>query len=238
MEKYSAKPEYLWAKFPDYAVFRHSDNNKWFGIIMSVSYEKIDSHKGGMVDILNIKAEDLLMRDFLVEQEGYYYGYHISRGNWVSIVLDGTVPIESIQRLIDVSYRVTASKKTKLDIRPPKEWLIPSNPKYYDIVQAFDNNDIIDWKQGKGIKTGDTVFMYVGSPISAILYKCKVVETDIPYEYRDKSLTIKHLMKIQLEKKYSPDSFTFDRLKSDYNIFAVRGPRGVPVNLSNDLNNY
>ncbi len=35
--------------------------------------------------------------------------------------------------------------------------------------------------------------MYVGAPVSAILYKCKVAETDIPYDYRDGNLTIKAL---------------------------------------------
>ena len=33
--------------------------------------------------------------------------------------------------------------------------------------------------------------MYVGAPVSAILYKCKVTETDIPYRYSDENLTIK-----------------------------------------------
>ena len=39
-------------------------------------------------------------------------------------------------------------------------------------------------------------YIYVASPVSAILYKCKVTKTDIPYDYRDGSLTITVLMKI------------------------------------------
>ena len=168
----------------------------------------------------------------MIQQEGYYVGYHISRGNWISIVLDGTVPLDAITHLIDVSYNVTASKKTKQKNRPPKEWLIPSNPKYYDIIHAFDNTDVIDWKQGAGIKKNDTVFLYVGAPVSAILYQCKVTEVDIPYDYHSSELTITKLMKIKLIKRYKPEQFTFERLKSEYGIFAVRGPRGVPNSLS------
>jgi hypothetical protein len=78
--------------------------------------------------------------------------------------------------------------------------------------------------------------MYVGSPVSAILYKCKVIETDIPYEYQSKELTITHLMKIKLQKRYHSSDFTFERLKNEYDIFAVRGPRGVPNSLSAALN--
>ena len=231
-KKYRAKPEYLWAKFPEYAVFRHADNQKWFGLVMNISYDKINRDKSSMVDILNVKLDDILLRDLLVQQDGYYIGYHLSRGNWISIVLDGTVPLDAITHLIDVSYNVTASKKTKKKIRPPKEWLIPSNPKYYDIVHAFDNADVIDWKQGAGIKKNDTVFLYVGAPVSAILYRCKVTDVDIPYDYHSSELTITKLMKIKLIKRYKPEQFTFERLKSEYGIFAVRGPRGVPNSLS------
>lgn len=234
-KKYGTKPEYLWKRFPDYAVLRHEDNRKWYGLIMNIPYEKIDSKKSGRVDILNIKLDDILLADMLTRQDGYYTGYHIGRGNWLSVALDGTVALQSVYDLLDTSYNATASKQKKQKLRPPKEWLIPANPKYYDILHAFDKTDIIDWKQGAGIKKGDTVFMYVGSPVSAILYKCEVTETDIPYDYHTKELTITKLMKIKLRKRYKPDSFTFERLKNEYGIFAVRGPRSVPNSLSGAL---
>lgn len=111
----------------------------------------------------------------------------------------------------------------------------PGNPRYYDIEHAFDHAKEIDWKQDKGIKAGDTVYMYVASPISAILYKYKVVKTDIPYDYRDGNLTITSVMRIRLQKRYKPSAFTFDRLKGEYGISAVRGPRSVPSSLSEAL---
>lgn len=76
------------------------------------------------------------------------------------------------------------------------------------------------------------MFMYVGAPVSAIVYKCKVTETDIPYTYKDRNLTIKAIMKIKLLKRYEQDKFTFDVLKEEYGIYAVRGPRGIPNSLS------
>ena len=77
--------------------------------------------------------------------------------------------------------------------------------------------------------------MYVAAPVLAIMYKCKVTETDIPYRYQDENLTIKALMKIKLLKRYDPEAFTFDILKEEYGIFAVRGPRGIPHSLSGAL---
>lgn len=119
------------------------------------------------------------------------------------------MPFDEICGMIDTSYLATSSKKKKKTVRPPKEWLVPANPKYHDIEHIFDESDISDWKQGAGIRTGDTVYLYVGAPISAILYKCEVLETDIPYDYSDDKITVKAVMNLKLLKRYDPSVFTF-----------------------------
>ena len=234
-DKYMADPEYLWGRYPGYAVFRHEDNNKWFAVVMDVARDKVGLSGEERIDILDIKVSDPLFADALVSQKGFCRGYHLNKANWVTVFLDGTVSMKTICSLIDDSFMATASAQKKEKIRPPKEWVIPANPKYYDIVHAFDEADEINWKQGSGIKVGDTVFMYVGSPVSAILYKCTVTETDIPYSYQDDNLIIKALMKIKLIKRYKPDKFTFEVLNDEYGIYAVRGPRGIPNCLSEAL---
>ncbi len=45
----------------------------------------------------------------------------------------------------------------------------------------------------------------------------------------------KSLMKIKLLKGYEPNDFTFELLKEEYGIYAVRGPRGIPNSLSEAL---
>ena len=235
-EKYGAEIEYLWMRYPSYGIFRHADNQKWYALMMDVPRSKLGQPSDEIVDILNVKLDDPLLRDFLVQREGFLPGYHISRGNWISILLDGAVELSEIYSLIDTSYKVTASAQTRKAIRPPREWIIPSNPTYYDSVHAFDHPDEIDWKQGIGIKVGDVVYMYVGAPVSAILYKCIVTKTDIPWEYTQDKLSIFSLMKIKLLKRYAPEQFTFDRLGTEYDIHAVRGPRGIPRKLSEALN--
>ncbi len=230
-KKYKSNIERLWQRYPEYAVFRHNDNKKWYGLVMNIHASKLGLDEDGFVDILNIKASSALKRDILTEQEGYFKGYHISRGNWVSVLLDGSVPIDDILSLIDESYEATASKHNKEKYRPPKNWLIPANPKYYDVVHAFDDTDVIMWKQGARIKQGDVVYIYVSAPISAVLFKCSVEETDIPCGEKTKAL-----IRVRLKKRYDPKKFTFEVLKNKYNIFAVRGPRGIPDSLSFALN--
>lgn len=65
--------------------------------------------------------------------------------------------------------------------------------------------------------------MYVGSPISAILYKCKAIEVNIPYSYSDSNLSIKKTMKLKLIKKYQEDDITFKKL-NEIGINLIRGP--------------
>ena len=117
-KKYNSEIEYLWAKFPDYAIFRHKDNRKWYGLVMNVPRYRLGLPGEDIVDVLNVKVGDPLLRDLLIRQDGYFPGYHISRGNWVSILLDGTVPMEDICPQIDGSYRATASRQTKKAISP------------------------------------------------------------------------------------------------------------------------
>ena len=235
-KKYGASPENLWTRYPNYAIFRHEDNNKWFALIMDVEKEKLGLQGKDAVDILNVKLRDPFLADLLVQQPGYLRGYHIARGNWISILMDGTVPLEELCRWVDESYLATASAAQKKKMRPPKEWILPANPKYYDVQGAFEQAEEINWKQGAGIKKGDTVYMYVAIPVSAVLYKCVVTETDIPFRLAEGAVRITHLMKIRLLKRYPPDKFTFDILGREYGIFAVRGPRGIPPRLSDALN--
>ncbi len=231
-KKYKVNPEYPWRKYPDYAVLRHSDNNKWFALVAEVERTKLGLFGDDYVPVINLKIDDLMFRDTLIQQEGIMPAYHMNKQHWITVLLDGSVPEKMIYNLLEMSFMATASKQKKQKMRPPKEWIIPANPKYYDIIHAFDDEDEIDWKQGAGIKEGDTVFMYVASPVSAILYKCKVTKTDIPYRYTDENLTISALMKIKLLKRYKPEKFTFDVLKEEYGINAIRGPRGIPDSLS------
>ena len=231
-KKYKVLPEYPWQKYDNNTVFRHPDNKKWFALVMGVQRIKLGIDGDAYVDVVNLKIEDMFYRDLIIREDGIMPAYHMNRKHWITVLLDGTVTDDRVFELIDMSFLATASAKKKEKIRPPKEWLIPSNPKYYDIVHAFDETDTIDWKQGAGIKKGDVVFMYIGAPVSAVLYKCKVTETNIPCHYQDENLTITALMKIRLLKRYPPEQFTFKILKSEYRIFAVRGPRRVPGSLS------
>ena len=236
-KKYKTTPEYPWGE-NDGAVLRHSDNRKWFALVMRVGRGKLGLAGDGSVDVVNLKIEDMVFKDVLMQNKGILPAYHMNKEHWVTVLMDGTVEEDQVCDLIDLSFAATVSKKKKTRMRPAREWIVPANPKFYDIEHAFDQAEIIEWKQSSSIKTGDTVYLYVAAPVSAILYQCKAVEVDIPYHYQDENLTITTMMKIKLLHRYDSEQFPFSKLKEEYGIYAVRGPRGVPNSLSHALNAF
>lgn len=113
-EQYGTEPEYMWAISPNHAVLRHGDNRKWYGLIMDVPRCKLGIPGDGIVDILNIKCDPVLSGSLRMS-EGFLPGYHMSKGHWISILLDGTVELKEILGLLDFSYGLTGVKKKKPD---------------------------------------------------------------------------------------------------------------------------
>ena len=234
-KKYHIDPDFPFREDLETAVFRHKDNNKWFALVMDVRASSLGLSGEEKLPVINLKIDDPMYRDILLRLDGILPAYHMNKMHWITALLDGSVPEERLRELIDTSFQATASAKKKQKLRPTKEWIVPANPKFYDVEGAFARSSVVDWKQGAGIRAGDTVYLYVAAPVSAILYRCRVTETDIPYRYADENLTIKALMKLRTERRYAPEEFPFERLRKEFNITAVRGPRSVPNSLSSAL---
>lgn len=115
-ENYNANAEFLWAKYPDYAIFRHNSNRKWFALIMTISKEKLGLPECDMIDIMNVKCETIMINSFRAEK-GIYTAYHMNKANWISVSLDGSVSDEKVKMLIDMSFRLTAPKIKKEKIK-------------------------------------------------------------------------------------------------------------------------
>lgn len=109
-ERYGSEIETLWARFPNYVVFRHADNRKWYGAIMDIPRSRLGLPGDAKVDVLNLKMDSPLLVDLLTQEKGIFPGCHISRGNWISVLLDGSVAMEEICAMIDKSYQVTGPR--------------------------------------------------------------------------------------------------------------------------------
>lgn len=144
--EYNTTPEYPWAQNPRYAVLRHADNRKWYGVIMDVPRERLGISPA---DESTVPSSDFFSGD------AFLPAYHMNKENWISILLDGTVEKEQVLTLLDMSYELTASrKKTKSSAVHNTNWLIPANPKYYDIETALAEHpdEPFYWKQIKSAR--------------------------------------------------------------------------------------
>lgn len=99
--------DYPWKDTPDYTVFRHADNRKWFALIANVKYRTLGLDQPGNVDFLNLKSDPDLI-ETLVHEPGILPAYHMNKRYWLTIPLDGTCPSERIQSLIALSYQLTS----------------------------------------------------------------------------------------------------------------------------------
>ena len=101
-----AEPEHLWAKFPRYAVLRHSENAKWFAVFLEFTGTRLGLERPESVDILDVKCGPLLAGS-LLGVPGILPAYHMNKSNWVTLLLDGSLPEEEIIRLLELSYDLT-----------------------------------------------------------------------------------------------------------------------------------
>lgn len=105
-QKYNTTPAYLWKSSPSDAVFKHNSNNKWYGLIMSISKEKIGLEGTEKVDILNLKCPPELIGSLRLNN-GYLPAYHMNKEHWITIILNEIEEDEKIKQLIDISYELT-----------------------------------------------------------------------------------------------------------------------------------
>ena len=106
-EKYGNQLAYLWEKSPDTAVLRHEDNQKWYAVLMKISWEKLDKSREGEVEVVNLKHD--LVSDLLAER-GIYPGFHMNKRYWLSLALDDSLQDEEVIELIEKSWNLTVKK--------------------------------------------------------------------------------------------------------------------------------
>jgi predicted DNA-binding protein (MmcQ/YjbR family) len=111
-EKYSIEPDYPWQSAPTFAVFRHSNNKKWFAVVMTITKDKLGFDSRENIDVVNLKCDQLLMGSVLNEQ-GIFPAYHMSKTHWISVALDGSAQEDKVKWLLDLSYDLTNKKIKK-----------------------------------------------------------------------------------------------------------------------------
>lgn len=111
-QKYQGRLEYLWPKFPNNAIWRRQDNRKWYGVLLTVAKEKLNIPGKEIIEIMDVRAETQTI-ERVVDYKRYFPGYHMNKKHWLTVCLDGSVPLSEIQERIDESYDLAASHSNK-----------------------------------------------------------------------------------------------------------------------------
>lgn len=103
-ETYEEELEFLWLKCPSNAIWRRKDTGKWYGALLRVSKRKLGIESDESVEILNLRISSTVLEN-LINHQTYFPAYHMNKKNWISLILDGSLPFE------EVCQRVTESRQ-------------------------------------------------------------------------------------------------------------------------------
>ena len=108
--QYGRDLEFLWTRFPQNAIWRRGDNQKWFGAILTVPKSKIIAGADDVpVEILDVRcAPDAI--EFIVDNKMIFPGWHMNKRHWITVILDGRMDMRQIESLLDASF-IAAAKK-------------------------------------------------------------------------------------------------------------------------------
>ena len=224
-EEFDVLPEVTWEEYPNFFTYHRKDNRKWFAIIIQAEYRKLGIEKDGLANIIDFKADSNDI-PLLLEREDLFPGYHMNKKHWLTFLLDGSSPFENLVPLIRKSYELAKGKEG------PKGqqgyWLVPGNPKYYDVAAHLAKSKEILWKQSSKVEVGDEVYLYDGQPIGAIRFVFEAKEVNIPYSY-DGEVKMEKAMRLYLKKELK-EPFTKKEL-AEFGVLYIRGPRSMPKEL-------
>ena len=109
-ETFNDKPEFLWEKFPNFAVFRRKDNNKWYAVIMSVPKNKLGLDGAEELEILNVRVEPAEL-DEIFDGEKYFRGWHMNKRSWLTVRLDETLTDDELCARLGRSHQLAVTFK-------------------------------------------------------------------------------------------------------------------------------
>lgn len=100
-------------------------------------------------------------------------------------------------------------------------WIIPTNPKYFDVEKHLEKSSELVIKKTKMINIGDIAYIYVASPVSQIKYKGIVANCDCDEEILSKHSYARTIQNngptkyflVKIEKTFDDNTYKYSDLK-------------------------
>ena len=111
--QYATQPEYLWEKYPEYAILRHGNSKgKWYALIGKITKIRLGLQEEGTTDFINLKCPPDMV-SILRQSPNFLPAYHMNKDSWITVSLDNKADDDKLKMLLDMSYTATASKIRK-----------------------------------------------------------------------------------------------------------------------------
>ena len=108
LEEYGINADYPFDKDFETAVLRHSDNKKWYALVMYIPKSKFGFPSNETVCVVNLKLPIELFGSF-GPSDYVYPAYHMNKLHWISVLIEEAEK-ETVEFLTGVSYEATAKK--------------------------------------------------------------------------------------------------------------------------------
>ena len=111
LNAYGTSPDYPFDEDFETAVLRHSNNRKWYAIVMRVSRRKFGFDSDEVIDVVNLKLPTEMFGSFGVT-DGVYPAYHMNKLHWISVLLSDA-PDDVVEFLLNVSFETTKGRRNR-----------------------------------------------------------------------------------------------------------------------------
>ncbi len=110
-DTYGTSPDYPFDEDSQTAVLRHTDNRKWYALVMKVPRRKFGLPSDEAIDVVNLKLPTEMFGSFGAS-DGVYPAYHMNKLHWISVLLPDA-PDDVVQFLINVSFEATKDRRKR-----------------------------------------------------------------------------------------------------------------------------
>ena len=132
LNTYGTSPDYPFDEDFETAVLRHTDNRKWYAIVMRVSRRKFGFDSDEVIDVVNLKLPTEMFGSFGAA-DGVYPAYHMNKLHWISVLLPDANE-ETVAFLTNASFEAT---RTKIKPRKTDTVNTEKSNEYSDATQSL-----------------------------------------------------------------------------------------------------
>ena len=116
--EFSCKAEYPWAapqevqdtkkRYTDAAVFR-CPNQKWFALVMNISYKNLGLESDEGVSVVNLKADPDKIQE-LTDRKSVFPAWHMNKKHWITVLLTRVTDFDRLCELTRRSHELAGRR--------------------------------------------------------------------------------------------------------------------------------